>query len=339
MDVAVTALDPTDPVGTEHAYKIKAACTAADMPDFPPTCREFFFGNLRHPWPGDQPRYALAHLDGVPVGLLEIELPQLENTDNAPIDIYVLPEFQRRGVGRFMFEHALDVVRGLGRKRVFGMTVTALPDGPPRPEPGTRFAQAMGMKSALVDVRRRLDTTSLDEAGLDRLLTASWQHAEGYSAVRWYGAAPQEYLDDVAYLDSRLLSDAPMGDLDWEPDKTDAARVRAIEAARDARGRRAYHAGVVHDASGRLVAWTTIDVNASQRWHAFQQITLVEPTHRGHRLGTIVKIENLRHAMAGEPELRAIDTWNAAENQHMIAINEAIGFRARDGWHNWQLNL
>nr|MDT0660248.1 GNAT family N-acetyltransferase [Micromonospora sp. DSM 115978] len=339
MDLAVTALDPADPVGSEHAFEIKAASMAVDVPDFPPVCRQYFFGNLRHPMPGDRPQYALAHLDGVPVGLLEVELPQLENTDNAPIDIHVVPEFRGRGVGRALYDHAVGMIRGLGRKRVFGMTVTALPDGPTRDEPGTRFAKALGMKSALVDVRRRLETDRLDEAELDRLLAASWAKAVGYSVIRWYGAAPPEYVDDVAYLDSRLLADAPMGDLEWEPDKTDAARVRAIEAARDARGRRSYHTGVRHDASDRLVAWTTIDVNGSHRWHAFQQITLVEPEHRGHRLGTIVKIENLRHAMAGEPELRAIDTWNAAENQHMISINEAIGFRTRDGWHNWQLVL
>ena len=34
--------------------------------------------------------------------------------------------------------------------------------------------------------------------------------------------------------------------------------------------------------------------------------------------------------------MRYIDTWNAAENKPMIAINEAIGFRAVDGWVDWQ---
>ncbi|MCW2641807.1 MAG: family N-acetyltransferase [Dactylosporangium sp.] len=60
------------------------------------------------------------------------------------------------------------------------------------------------------------------------------------------------------------------------------------------------------------------------------------PPHRGHRLGTIVKIANLRHAMAGEPALRVINTWNAAVNDHMISINEALGFRPVDALVNWQ---
>jgi hypothetical protein len=58
--------------------------------------------------------------------------------------------------------------------------------------------------------------------------------------------------------------------------------------------------------------------------------------NRGHRLGTIVKIANLRHAMAGEPALRVINTWNAAVNDHMISINEALGFRPVDALVNWQ---
>lgn len=339
MDISVAPLATTDTAGTERAFEILAACTAVDLPDFPPTCRVQFFGALSHPMPGGKGEYALAYLDGVAVGYLELELPQLENTDNVSAEISVLPEYRRRGVGRALFDHTVARARELGRKRIFGITVAALPDGPSRDEPGTGFATGLGAKSALVDVRRRLDVAGVDDQALDRQLDAAWAKADGYSLVRWFGPAPQEYVDDVAYLDSRLLADAPMGDLEWEPEQTDAVRVRKVEAAREARGRRAFHAGMRHDASGRLVAWTTIDVNGSSPWHAFQQITLVEPNHRGHRLGTIVKIENLRHAVAGEPELRYIDTWNAASNGYMISINEAMGFRSVDSWNNWQLDI
>jgi GNAT superfamily N-acetyltransferase len=339
MDLAVSPLDVTDDAATEQAYEITAACVAADRPDFPPTCRQHFFGGLRHPMPGNRPQHALAHLDGVPVGYLELGLPYLDNTDNAEVEIHVLPAYRRRGVGRALHEYAVRVVRGLGRKRIIGMSVAPLPGGPARSEPGTPFAAALGAKAALADVRRRLDVTALDEAGLDRLLEAARPRAAGYSLVRWQGAVPAEYVDDVAYLDGRLLEDAPMGDLEWEPEKVDAARVRAVEAARVVRGRRGYHAGMRDDETGRLVAWTMLDFGATSPWHAFQQITIVEPRHRGHRLGTIVKVENLRYAMAHEPGLRVVDTWNAAVNDHMISINEAMGFRPVDGWNSWQLKL
>ncbi len=104
-------------------------------------------------------------------------------------------------------------------------------------------------------------------------------------------------------------------------------------------GRRRYHVGVRHEASGRLVAWTLLDVGASADWHSFQQITIVDPEHRGHRLGLLSKIENLRHLLAHEPAVRVIDTFNAASNDHMITINEQLGFRVRDRWSNWQLDV
>lgn len=339
MDIAVTPLDVADNIAVEQAYEIRSAVTSADLPDFPPVCHQRFLGNLHHPMPGTATRQALAYLDGRPAGYVNIDLPQLENTENASVDIEVLPEHRRQGVGRALYEYSLRTARELGRKRIHGMSVTTLPGEPARDEAGSAFATTLGAKSALVDVRRRLDVTTLDQTHLDRLLAAAWTRAAGYSLVRWIGATPEEHLNDIAYLDGRLTQDAPLGDLEWEAAKVDGARIRAVEAALVARGRRSYHSALRHDTTGRVVAWTTIDFGATSPWHAFQQITIVDPDHRGHRLGTIAKIENLRYVQSHEPRLRVIDTWNAAVNDHMISINEAIGFRPADAWNNWQLTL
>jgi GNAT superfamily N-acetyltransferase len=338
MDIHVSALDPADDAVAGQALEMNAAAAAADVPDLP-LCPQRFLGGLRHPWPGDRTELRLAHLDAMPVGYLELSLPQLDNLENASAEIVVHPEHRRRGVGRALHEEAVRVARDHGRKRLMGHTVDQLPGGPTRTRAGGAFAAALGAESVLAEVRRRLDVSVLEPAVLDRLLTEGWSRAAGYALVQWMNEAPEQYVDDVAYLDSRLLEDAPMGDLAWEPEKVDAKRVRDTEAALDARGSRRYHSGIRHEATGQLVAWTTLDFGATVPWHAFQQITIVEPRHRGHRLGAIVKIENLRFALAHEPDLRVIDTWNAAANDHMIAINEAMGFRPVDSWNNWQQSL
>ncbi|MEV1285910.1 GNAT family N-acetyltransferase [Micromonospora sp. NPDC049679] len=338
MDIAVAPMDPADPVATEQAYTVAVETTAADLPDFPPVCRQQFFGRLRHQRPSVRFEWALAHAAGKPVGLLMLELPQHDNLDNASVDLQVHPAHRRRGVGRALHAYAVTRLRELGRKRLVGMAVEA-PGRAPESDPGAAFATAVGASCVLVDVRRRLDVSRLDEAALDAMLAGSWSRAGGYRLVRWQGSAPEEYVDDIAYLDGRLIEDAPTGDLAWEPEKVDAARLRSTEEAIAARGRRTYHSGLRHEASGRLVAWTMLDLGASTDWHAFQQITIVDPGHRGHRLGLIAKIENLRHAMAHEPALRVVDTWNAAANEHMIAINEALGFRPVDRWINWQQTI
>ncbi|MGW0436714.1 GNAT family N-acetyltransferase [Micromonospora sp. NPDC003197] len=339
MEIVVVPLDVTDDAAVERSYEIEAASYAADVPDLPPVCRQHFIAKLRHPMPGNQPWHGQAHLDGVTVGHISIELPTIENTENAGFELHVHPSYRRRGVGRALYEHACRVVAERGRKRIVGGIISALPGGPTRSEAGSAFAAAMGATAALTEVRRRLDVTAVDQAELDRLWTEAWSRAEGYSLVQWVGKTPEAYLDDVAYLDGRLLKDAPMGDLEWEPTKTDADRIQAAEQALALRGVRHYHSGMRHEASGRLVAWSLLNFAATSPWHAYQQITIVDPEHRGHRLGAIVKIANLRYALAAEPELRVVDTWNAATNDHMISINEAMGFRPVDNSIEWQLTL
>ncbi|MER7458959.1 GNAT family N-acetyltransferase [Micromonospora sp. NPDC126480] len=339
MSIAVTPYDAADPAAIDEAHRIAFAATAADEPDFPNQTRDEFAAYAANPMPGYVLVRALGRLDGVAAGHLELRLPQLDNTDNASVTLAVHPEHRRRGVGRALLAYAVEVAREHGRKRLFGDTVVALPGGPARPEAGGAFAAAAGAHAALTEIRRRLDVAAVDHAVLDALLAAAREGATGYRVVGWPGPVPEEHVADVARLESRMNTDAPIGDLELEAENIDAGRIRAVEEVLEARGRRHYHYGAVHEATGRLVAWTMLDVSSRSPWHAWQQTTIVDPDHRGHRLGLLVKIENLRYAMAHEPELRAVDTWNAAVNEHMIAINEQLGFRPVDGWTDWQLTI
>ena len=180
-------------------------------------------------------------------------------------------------------------------QEVLAMTVQTLPGGPERDDAGVRFAASRRLQAG---AGRGPPPARRDRARPARARPhARRRVGQGrrLPLVRWIDLAPDELLDDVAYLDSRLLLDAPMGDLDWEPQKIDADRIRAQRRGRDQRaGRAQYHTGAVHEETGRLVAWTTLDTGATSKWHSFQNITIVEPRHRGHRLGAIVKVENLR---------------------------------------------
>ena len=61
--------------------------------------------------------------------------------------------------------------------------------------------------------------------------------------------------------------------------------------------------------------------------------------HRGHRLGMLVKIANLRAYEDRRPGERRINTWNAQENEHMLAINVALGFEPVGVAAVWQKRL
>jgi GNAT superfamily N-acetyltransferase len=339
MQPEIAPLDAAHEATVEAVQALRVAAGAADVPDFPPPCAYGFRGQLTHEVSSRRMERFVARSGGEVAGYLSMELPLLENLENADVELVVHPAHRRRGVGRILHEHLLERLRELGRKRYASMTVEALPGGPARGESGRHFATAVGAKSALDDVRRRLDLATVDEAALAGLRAGARARAAGYRVVTWRGRAPEEYVADVAYLHSRFVSDAPMGDLQWEPQAADTTRVREQDDINDACRRRSYSAGAVHEESGRLVGLTTIGRQHSTPWHAFQWITLVDPAHRGHRLGALVKVANLGQARENEPELRVIDTWNAAVNQHMIAINEAMGFRPVDCWVNWQQEI
>jgi GNAT superfamily N-acetyltransferase len=337
--IVISELRPDDSADVDASFELERAANAIDVPDFPPPSRRRHLVGLRRSQPGTRDLRWLARVGDEPVGLLTFTLPILDNLDNVEVELLVHPDHRRRGVGRALYAHAMAAARNEGRHTLIGMSAEALPGGSPRPGAGSAFAAALGAQAALTDVRRRLTVTDVDDAVHEALLAQAWTHANGYAAVQWGGQAPDEFVDDVARLDARLVTDAPLGDLAWEAEQIDAARIRAGEEFRAECHTRSYSTAVRHEQTGQLVALSALVIFDGIPYHAWQAITLVDPAHRGRRLGTIVKVENLRYAVAGEPELRTIDTWNAAVNDHMIGINEAMGFRPVDAWVNWQVKL
>jgi hypothetical protein len=53
----------------------------------------------------------------------------------------------------------------------------------------------------------------------------------------------------------------------------------------------------------------------------------------------LIKIENLRRAQRRWPAAKSVLTWNASENQHMLAINISLGFKPDGSEGEWQKRL
>jgi len=306
------------------AYEIFRACEVHDKPDVPVISRDNFVARLAHPWPGSDHEHYLAYVDGVAVGYVDMELPYLDNLGDVQIQLSVLPAYRRRGVGRALIDTVAERARAAGRTSVIGRVLSRHPDG-------SKFAAAMDAKPGLEEVRSRLDLRTIDQARLDGRYAEAWRHAAGYRLTHWTGVPPAEIIADVAYLDSQLEVSP------WEPARVDIGKFREGELRAARRGRISYHAGVLH--GSRLVAWTKIAGDVVNQAHAWQNITLVAPEHRGRRLGTLVKIANLGHVRALRPRLERIDTCNAAANEHMLRINRAIGFRPIDSLTYWEMTL
>ncbi|WP_432984551.1 GNAT family N-acetyltransferase [Dactylosporangium sp. CA-233914] len=317
-----------DPAAVDAAFEIVNESLRADVPGMPPNCRYQYDMQFVVPPPRGDRHFFLARHGDEPAGVAQLDLPRHDNLDKAHIDVQVRPAHRRRGIGRALYARAAATARADGRTRVVGFSpVAPAPDG---------FAGSAGLSNGLLDARRRLLLAEVDEQELQRMYAEGLARSAGYALVQWGDTLPEQYVEDLAALDSSFLVETPMGELDYEPEQVDAAQIRLQYAAFTAWGSRRYEAGLVHEATGHLVAWTAMRVLRSVDWHCSQMITLVHPAHRGRRLGVVAKVANLRAMRAAEPAVTTIDTFNAADNPYMIAINEAMGFRLVDHWANWQ---
>jgi len=276
----------------------------------------------------------VARVDGHIVGRGMITLPIEEGSKVARTTAEVLAAFRGRGIGTALFEAVRAYAVEAGRTVLNGAAMTVPLPGPqldsptgfgsvPADAPGTRFALRHGFELGQVIRGSRLP---LPFEALEALGAAVAATGPEYRALVWTGPIPDDRLDDMAVLHSRMSTDAPSADLEIDAEVWDAARVRTLDELRAKTGTTMLTAVVEHRGSGRLVAFSELSVPEESGLAVHQQDTLVLTEHRGHRLGMLAKVANLAHLQREHPGHSSVITFNAEENRPMLDVNEAIGF-------------
>jgi len=314
-------------------FEVFLAAERADEPDGPFFTERPFRGWLTVGWGGDPREVWLTRspADGSVAGWYRLELPELENLDQADLLLVVHPAQRRHGLGHALLEHAAARAAANGRTVLSGQ-VRLGSDGEP-------FARAVGAEQGLVDVQRVMDLQATGRDRLARLRADAEQKAAGYSLVSWTGQVPEEFIDRAAALYA-ALNDAPHDPRD-APAVWDARRVRErVNALRPVYGLRTYAVAARHDATGELAGFSEVAVDPSDPGWGHQMLTGVTRAHRGHRLGLLVKAAMAQWLKAAEPQLERIQTWNAESNRYMIAVNEALGYTVLGApGRSWRLDV
>jgi GNAT superfamily N-acetyltransferase len=334
----IAELDTSDATQTEELFALHQAIHAADTPDEPAPLREDFVASIRHPQPEARFERWLAWRDGRLIGWALLTLPEVDHRHLALAEVQVRPSHRRQGVGRALLDRVRVRAQVQRRRTLIVEAAGPVPGGPARGDAGGRFLTAMGFSPALEGVGRRIDLTAIDETAEQRLLDRCLPHATDYKCLGWTGFTPGELANGVAYLLNRMNVDAPTGDLDIGQSTLDTDRLREHE--RNALDRRSHLVGVAaqHRDTGQVGAVTMLSIRSAGD-HGSVVFTIAAPKHRGHRLGTIVKVEIHRLARREFPGLRYIQTGNATANAHMVAINEHLGFVAYETNTHYQLAL
>ncbi|MGQ0844261.1 MAG: GNAT family N-acetyltransferase [Sporichthyaceae bacterium] len=329
MDISV--LDPADAARMDSVLALWAAAQAVDRPDDPPFAPTLERGRVVHPMPDEPSTHYLAYRDGVLVATAVVELPHLDNTGTAWAEIVVHPDFRRQGVGTALWEFVAETAREAERKLVVFEAKMGGKD--------EEFSRGIDAELGIFTARRRLVVDASALAVADSLFEAALPHAEGYELVSYVGRTPEEWLDGVAYLTGRMSTDAPLDDLEWEPEAYDAQRIVGRESCNEPWGLLVHTTLAVETATRRVVGFTNLGVCVDDLTAGHQWNTIVDPEHRGHRLGVLLKVANLRNTLAHCPDVATVLTWNAVSNGPMIDVNEALGFHLFDHWGEWQVRL
>ncbi|HEX9041401.1 MAG TPA: GNAT family N-acetyltransferase [Trebonia sp.] len=322
--------DPADETTTLGCYEVHRAASRADDPVEPPMSAGTFRVHLQEGWehnPGEV--WAACDDDGTVTGFYRLDLPDVENRDRAFLGLVVHPAARRNGTGRQLLRHGAERAGVNERTILDGVAVVG--------GAGEKFALAAGAKLSLTEVRRIQYLGKIAPGVIAGLRADAERAAAGYSLASWTGEIPDEYLAGTAEV-FNAFNDAPHGE-GIEDEFWDAARVRERTGTLQRLGlMRGYGIAALHDATGEMAGFTAVVIDPECPQWGFQQLTAVVRGHRGHRLGLLVKTAMLELLAAAEPQLEWISTGNAAENAHMIAVNEQLGYEVvPPGWNFYEI--
>jgi GNAT superfamily N-acetyltransferase len=318
--VDITWVDASDPRPDDvaGAVAVLEAARLVDAPHEQPCTVRAWLATVQHGWDGEPPLPAVARDDtGRVVGVLHLGIPERDNRHAGWVDLVVDPSARRRGVGRALFEFATTRLRELDRTVV----IADMFDSPA----AEGFAKCLGLDAAGRDVKRRQDVWALDPSRLAAAASDARTGAAAYELVRIPVPAPAELVPAVLRM-IEAINDAPTDDLKIEDEQFSAERLADFYTAQQAAGRRIYHLAARHRETGELGGHTVVAVESDLPYLGHQEDTSVLREHRGHRLGLLLKTGMLEWLADSEPQLRSLDTWNAASNSHMIAVNEQLGY-------------
>jgi GNAT superfamily N-acetyltransferase len=262
-----------------------------------------------------------------------VTAPLRDNLHVARVFIWVDPTHQRQGVGTRLSSYADDRVRSLGRSTCHAQARIGID----RANGNRAFAESVGYLLANTEIERRFSLPA-DLALLDRLAAEAAPHHTAYTLRTVVGPVPTDLAASYVALKNLLGVEAPSGDLDVEAGRETAAELAVQDRYLTEAGRTRV-ASYALDASGDVVAYSVAAVSNQHHDHVDQWGTLVDPAHRGHRLGMAVKCAGLRAVSEGFPDKRFIETTNAETNAHMVAINEALGFEVAQVYGDFQKRL
>jgi GNAT superfamily N-acetyltransferase len=310
----------------EGLLAVWQAVDAVIEPDDPPMpadeLRGFLFGTPEH----KRHRVWLATVDGAPAGMAYSD-QDLDGVNDATIEVYAItdPVHRRRGVATALVRAALPRVAADGGTSLLGWTLD---------EAGEALCRKLGLSRRQGERCSRVRVAEIDLEQQQRWIDDASARTAGYRLVGWVGMCPDEYAEPLARALAAMV-DAPLDDIDWDPQPLTPEQVRDRLRTADREGFDVV-ATLALAPDGSAAGVTQLMASRLRPSLGRQGDTGVVASHRGRGLGRWLKAENLRRALDHQPAIEVIETYNAESNPHMLAINVEMGYRPYRTYGTWQ---
>lgn len=314
----IKPLDADDAGTIDQVVDLLNAAGALDAPWQHPVTAFNLRNQILRGWDGEPDDFFVGVEGDLVVALLSFFAPSWDNPELAWLNLTVHPEHRRRGFGTAGLRFLLDRAAAAGRTKIGADSW----DG----SPGNAFLEKQGFArgSQAINRRQPLAEVSLDD--VRKQYDEAAEAASAYELVRVLGATPTNLMPAVAEM-SAAINDAPLDDLDIDDEVFPPERITTYEQAQLANGMRFYRLLARHRETGVLAGHTVVAVEAARDTIGHQHDTTVVRSHRGHRLGLLLKTAMILWLAEAEPQFETVDTWNAESNDHMISVNEVLGYR------------
>ncbi len=250
------------------------------------------------------------------------------NPDVGGLGCHVRAGHRRKGIGTALLAWDIAFSQALGQSRLLVHTDSRMPAG-------DLIAAAMGAQVKARDHENRLPLRAVDPD-----LLSDWVRegqSEDYELLAFDGPIPDELAEAFVGL-VLVMNTAPRDDLQVNDFTYSVAQLREGETRMAEVGAREWTLVVRHRRTADLVGVHTLYFAPDDRQKAYVGITGVVPAHRGHGFGRLLKATLTLRLLAEHPEIECVVTGNADSNGHMLAINEAMGYRPHASNTTWEVS-
>lgn len=327
VEIAIRVLDIDDPTHLDAAVKVRTEMAAESHPTGPaatPTSvRRQLLGNDlmgRHS--------LLATVEGEPVGLLRMMFWDIEGSrDLSVCNLEVVPAHRRRRVATRLLDHAVAECIDRGKPTMIGTGVLS---------DATRgfWEIWLGLPCGLIERESQLVLGDVDPELMQGWVDQRRARAGDYRLTHVRGSFPPELRKAVATLNT-AMNDAPLDDLDVDREIWSAADVGAEDELRRLRGEIRW-ATLAFAPDGGPAGLTAVLLNDDDPTFGVQTNTVVLDAHRERGIARWLKADMWQRLRADRPELTSLLVENAASNDAMLGINDAMGFRETVRYADWQ---